>query len=495
MLHRQSAPWLLAGALALVSGVAACNGDEDDGGTDALPNDTGMKADGGVDTGVVDTGVDGGTDPFACDPGATAIPGGGRTGGAIAGTLNVFVLDFDDAPFAGATVNVSRGSYEATAVTGADGCLQFEDAALDGPTTIDVYVADRVYARNQDVNAAEITLVTAPKNAPPPNFGSISGMVTNLDVLGSTTATIAQFAAIDGFAPDFFTAAPMQAVRQGTQGVPTNLALVGAMDFDFRDYTSAVLPNTKGVSATAGLVSFNALGQPSFNVTHHGYLTNLDIGPGEMLTAQQIELTHPLDQALNVTVGAGVGLPNFGAFQFLEFPGDGFVFAGGGQQPRPANGVPTLPQVPALTGSAAGARYVMAVQETGPSGFSLIVEVGAGPNFAMGDLPPIPVVTVNGRDVSVTADARTEVVQYFVFQGQNDLLWVGIDFVPDNGSSSITIPMPPEGLDDIVAGNRMLVVRAIYGDGTIDFDEIDFSVTNPFAHIRGFLGAVQTVSF
>src|SRR5688572_6109061 len=71
--------------------------------------------------------------------------GGGVAGGSIRGELNVFVLDDDDAPIAGASVRVG-GATDAeplVGTTGANGLVTFSDDGLAGKQTITASASGR----------------------------------------------------------------------------------------------------------------------------------------------------------------------------------------------------------------------------------------------------------------------------------------------------------------------------------------------------------------
>src|SRR5687768_14920852 len=139
--------------LALSVGTLACS--EDD--TGAL-NDVGQRADGGTmardasslsDAGLLSDAGAGGSDasspPLGCDPTARPIPGGGATGGAIAGKATVFVLTAETAaPIVDGTVVLELAARTLTNVTDASGCVRFEGGDVVGPAAVHVFVGGRV---------------------------------------------------------------------------------------------------------------------------------------------------------------------------------------------------------------------------------------------------------------------------------------------------------------------------------------------------------------
>jgi hypothetical protein len=105
-----------------------------------------------------------------------AAPGGGVQEGAIHGELNVFVIDADDAPVAGAMVRVGDAAAAAplTGTTDASGLVTFEDDTLKGAQTITVTASGFAAQTWIGANGAVVTIPLTSTGAPatPPSTRS-----------------------------------------------------------------------------------------------------------------------------------------------------------------------------------------------------------------------------------------------------------------------------------------------------------------------------------
>ena len=188
------------------------------------------------------------------------------SGGPAAGRVTVYVQDSGDreTPLAGAVVLIENASGSWQGTTGADGCLQFDDGALTGAYDMTVFSENRNYVSVFGLGAAVqmIGPTAIGGTQPPAPSATASGVITNLDILTATTATIAQAVFVNPISLDLFGGQPQQPNRANTM-VGANIAIVGTPNFAFPDYSLLFNPNaTIGIFGVGAIVEFPALGNP-----------------------------------------------------------------------------------------------------------------------------------------------------------------------------------------------------------------------------------------
>ncbi len=128
--------------------------------------------------------------------GGHAFDFGGTSGGPVAGSLTVTVVDAQDgSPIQGAWVMVGPEAGDPFAVnygqTGAGGQIVFTDGSLSGPSTVTAAKDGYRVITLIDVDAAQVTLplelftVYAPADPPLDTGAIVQGSVTNMDDLAS----------------------------------------------------------------------------------------------------------------------------------------------------------------------------------------------------------------------------------------------------------------------------------------------------------------------
>lgn len=124
-----------------------------------------------------------GNDQNLVDP--QLIAGGGLGSGAIAGRVNVYVIDADtDQPISGADVYVGEpGSDPFQGVTDSSGLYTLDDGSLDGPTTVTVS-ADGYPAQTWfGANGANITIPLSSGTAAAVPTATLTGTIAGWDSL------------------------------------------------------------------------------------------------------------------------------------------------------------------------------------------------------------------------------------------------------------------------------------------------------------------------
>ncbi len=117
----------------------------------------------------------------------TPAEGGGVSGGAVKGELNVFVVDsLTGDPISGAAVRVGEPEESAPIEgdTGASGLVIFTEASLAGAQVIHASAAGHAPATWFGANGAVVTLALAPTGTPAaPDIATVSGTIEGWDAV------------------------------------------------------------------------------------------------------------------------------------------------------------------------------------------------------------------------------------------------------------------------------------------------------------------------
>lgn len=291
---------------------------------------------------------DGGSDPVPGQP----TPGGGVTGGAIDGALTVFVLDENDAPIAGATVQVGA----LTAATDGDGRARLEDPSITGSQVVTASDSGRTVATWVGVTADQVTIVLGPRTRPAVATATASGTVDlPSPSFGKYTVALVLYSQTGEYG------APENTIVQPMNGdSPVNLC-VRTSDFDpsscdwqmkvrtGRQVHYAIIAegDPNGTTSDASDDTFDLLG--------YAVGSPMDVSAGQSITGETF--TAISDGALtnaSISIPNGTsGLNDPVALPFLDLGADGqLVFP-----------LPTLrpgasaTRLPALTGMFSGAHY------------------------------------------------------------------------------------------------------------------------------------------
>lgn len=443
----------------------ACSGDGDDdpvtfrdGGVvrDAgPPRDAGPERDAGP--------RDGGLVEETCDVGPLAELGYG--GGAIAGSLYVHVrAAADDSPVFGATVIVQGAGTEEIKTTNSMGCAPFDIAS--GPVDVHIMADDFTWFSQIGLPAQNMTVALTPIGAGAPvEQATVQGNVLGIDLVPTTTtATVGRAGVVGPLATSVFNgvgAPAMQPMRPG--GTFGNNIVIQGAGRDFLDYSLDVFSGAfRGLSVLAGEVQFQSIGGGvEFNATHWGFIPTLMISPNEVLTGQDITVTHPVDGAsfdISYT-NPNPGLDAENAFSFIFFPDGGSVFIGGQEA---MNQMATF-EVPTLDGPLTGATYAGGVQvQDAPqqaTRLSLVMNPGStAPALDLGAVPDAPAVpTATGRTISVGV-VDSDFTTIFI-NGQQGTVWTIVATETTAGTYTVTLPEAPPALTDALSGQRGVIVQ------------------------------------
>ncbi|MEQ9496974.1 MAG: hypothetical protein RIT81_08945 [Deltaproteobacteria bacterium] len=445
----------------------------DGGARDGGARDAGAK-DG--DAGIADGGH---TDAGASGPcrGATPLERSGTVGAPVAGGLVAFVRDGEGEPYVGATVVLEAGGMRWEQVVGPLGCAVFEDDAIVAPLAVHAFQplgTEFPTARSFVGYDRDVVTFFIPDDPEPPGTTStstaqITGTVTNLEVLGSSTAETARLVRVSSYASD---ANSVRAdLREGTPF--STAAVVEGGGFDFPEYQLTAHFDER---ATVNLIAYGSLydavdgrRQP---MTHLGFLPGVVVTPDRTLTGRDISLDHALTERIVVTPNGGPPLEEAAIYVEL-LPAEGGAIGLGGTF---GDAVPASFEVnaPPREGALAEAMFRATVYALSFDSDRrwFVSRVGAGPTLDLPAPPAFPTnYRTNGRTLEVDLDPRTgdsAVVRAHIGPAPHDAdLWRV--FVHAPGSAlSVTFPEVPAGAASPPAAFWFSVSAEGEGGGAMD---------------------------
>jgi hypothetical protein len=433
-------------------------------------------------------------DPFA----------GGFSGGAMAGTLNVVVLDqFTKDGIPGAFVAVgdpNTTAYRGT--TDALGQITFSGPDLVGPHTVTAWAADHEVASFHCFDAANVTLwlrapIPPPDNGPPP-IGTNGARIKGHVMFGDGVGLGSPFWHLvpEPRTPTERKRIYVTSAAGSLTGAPS--PPLAAIDYAYDParlawpYEVAARPGALAVVALAGLYDSardpDGNGNLGFEPFAVGVARGVLVGPGEDKTGVDIVVNVPLDSAMRVQLrdpppldSPGWRGPNVYVFRGgADLGGEGLVHFGkhglplvaGGLQAgetRFPDGAPalTVGAIPALIQGISDGSYAIsagAYTETGGPPFSVRVVRGvtntASP-IVIDDFlgvpratDPAPAGVATGRHVRLADEGPPDATPTFRLHMLSDELgnpvWRGITCgamtdVPLADLSSIGVNYPPSG--------------------------------------------------
>ena len=435
-------------------------------------------------------------DPFA----------GGFSGGHLAGTLNVVVLDQntkDGIPGAFVAVgDPNTTPYRGT--TDALGQITFSGPDLVGPQTVTAYAADHEVGSFHCFDAANVTLwlrtpIPPPDSGPPPigpDGAHVRGHVVFGDGVGLGSPCW-------NLVPEPRTPTEKKRIYVTT----ASSSITGApapplapIDYSFDParlawpYEVSARPGALAVVAVAGLYDPardpSGTGYDGFEPFAVGVARGVLVGPGEDKTGVDIVVDVPLDSALRVQLAdppalhtpgqrgpttyvfrggvdlGGEGLVHFGRHGLWP-PSGAQLLPGETQFPDGATAL-TVGAIPALTRALGDGSYAMtagAYTDGGGPPFSVRVVRGVTATAAplvIGDFLPVPRAAdppSNGaatrRHVALTSEPPAHAVPTFRLHMLSDAMgnpvWRGITCgdltdvtLPDLSSIGVSYPAPGE---------------------------------------------------
>lgn len=413
-------------------------------------------------------------------PAFKAIPGGGTTGGKIAGALTVFLVDHSDRPVEGALVRAVTSAKTVEGTTNADGRVDLSDEALKAPIALHYFKAGYSFGTAIGFDARAVTVRTAPLTPAVASIGTVTGTVSGWDLLPPITASSGRVAVISALGQDLED--PEQEARPGTatpnnpSGVGSNVCIVGQPPFPRqRDFGLRLDTRATALWALGG--TFTPGASPPVSLTHVGVRTTVDAAAAVSRAGNDIALSHALDQDLEIQLtgaapaGLGEGLATFA----LQLPGNG---------PIAPLAIAPLTQGrgrskgPTLDRAFAGASYLAALSFSSPE------QVGGAPaqtvsaiargtekNFTVANvITPVGRPTAEGRKLTVTPSPSADFHSYDLLRADGIVVW---EVAILGGGGEVTLPSVPEGLADPLTGTITVEVSAA-DTGDADLNAIEF---------------------
>jgi hypothetical protein len=413
------------------------------------------------------------------------VVGGGVTGGAIAGRLNVFVIDEAvGAGISGATVQVGDGP---TATTDADGLAVFADAALSGPQTVTATASGHVAGTWVGVAGSSVTIPLETTVVP---TASASGTIAGWDGLPAPAFGNYNLAVIL-YTLTADIGARENTLTQGTSGgAPVNTCLRSAVS----NSCAWQLTTRVGVqSHYAVIVEGNPQGTTSdpsddtYQLIGYAIGASMGLAPGQQVTGETLQLVATGSHA-GMTVGfpgAPAGLGDVIALPMLDLDdGSGrIVFP----LPTVTPGAAST-QVIAPSGRFAGSYDVVGVAS--PPGaaaapYSTTIERGAAPgSVQLAPWLPAPAQLAVSGDTVTFADVGPDAVRYATFERGGTRLWT-VSIL--DRSTSFTLPAVTP--DPLGTGTIELEITAADVGA---YDASDFHVDDFTAGLARAAGATTT---
>jgi hypothetical protein len=447
--------------------------------------DAGIAGDGGMssDAAALDAAYDAGV--------ASPIPGGGAGGGPINGHVIVFVLDRQTHnPIAEAVVQVDATPNPLTAMTNAEGRADIGSPSLTGAINVHVFASAYPYQTTLNINAMILTFELEKATSSASMLGTISGTIGGWSVLPTPTSTTTfQFGSVTAINKRLFDASNtiQQDLRTG-QLVPTNVAIHNLYD----DYSIKVDPNaTAGLAVIGGLLTLRPRGQPPLaRTTHIGILAPIGVNANMVLSGQNIDFSHALDQTISIMLMGAPDLPRKQIIAEVALP-NGAGYAPIALAAASRTGTASV-MAPALTGSLNGGQYVSAaiVQDNGnQTSIAVARSAQSGPITIDGFLSPPQGISATRRTISATP-VTNATVHSFTIAKSAGLAWT-INAV-NLTRLMITLPEVPSGFVDPVTGTAVLTVGATR---LVDIDLNNSSANDYLEHATAIASNSAMVNF
>lgn len=388
------------------------------------------------------------------------IPGGGTSGGRIAGALAVFV-ETERTPVEGATVLLEASGTTESKTTDTEGLVEFEIQGLAPPVAVHVFHPDHPFSSVFGLEASVITLPLAPaddRESGPPEVATISGNIIGLEAVG--TQEDVRIAVAEPFGETI--SLVQQEMRMN--GVQANTAVLSPPPGpSVEDYSLRFDTRAEGVLVRAGTINE----QQELETTHFGFYLGLDASEGESIEGADVELTHPLSRQAQVSATGPAELTSGSVGALLEIPNDG-----GRLFLSYSEGTSATIRHPELTGVLAGGRVLAfaSLESADETAFgSGLVDLTSGDaTLSVPGLPGEP--ALDGRTLSATP-SEGAVLHTFEIEAPGDgaALWSAA--VLDGGNA--TLPAVPAGFTDPLSGEREISAVALYVDG-VDIQNVRF---------------------
>ncbi len=444
-----------------------------------------------------------------CQSPEAPILRGGAAGGPLSGELLVHVIDsYDGTPRPGALVRLDAPE-RIEGMTDETGCVQFTGAVLRSFANVSVFERGRSFVTLFGQTRRELTVLTLdPTVTPPfvlPPSASVSGVVTNLEVLTATSLTsskaVARIADLRPITKVFTGGPPSGLTRPGYPSIPRARAYVGPLSpttptaIDFTDVSTVFDPSdVLGFWLDGGTQESDPSGARANFPTHLGVYRALRPAAGENPTGLEFELDIPREETLSIRAGA---IPNIFTnklyLPFVSFPDDNGIIEMGTSRPYVG---PTTVSVPALTGSLQGAVYGALLIASGrmfPGPALRLVLRSQNPSIDFGNTPSPPRVSVDGRVLRFDIDQDGGSMVLVTITRNDRVLWLVRVLEPRRLNFEVDLADVPGGLDDLLAGEPTEVQVSLFRfESGVSAHEVDWFI--PEMERRTVLFATDTIN-
>jgi hypothetical protein len=415
------------------------------------------------------------------------VPGGGISGGAINGALNVYVIDEDtNAPIAGASLLVAAGTASpCMGLTDSTGLATFDSMDCPGlrnAVTVTASATGYAPATWIGANGANMTMTIRATTRPTPDSATVSGTIAGWESLPAPASGHMTLAAIAGSQTTDL-GDPANNLQQGTRNIsvagtalttsiPANACVRSAL---VDDCNWQLVARTGAQAHFAIIVDDDQNGTPDDSsddiITPVGWavLTGLNLVAGQTVANETLPAVAAGDlQPFTAAFPAlPAGMTYFTAFPMIELPG------GMGRIPAviPALGAKTTTtSVPKLGGTTtaglAGGSYDLLAQAQAtqtasePATLAWMHGVNAASTVTLASWlsPPTAIALLSGRYSFVPTTGATLHQAEFSDPASGDRTWIVTIF---DGSSSFTLPgLSPDPLAT-AGGTDTLKVSAL----------------------------------
>lgn len=407
----------------------------------------------------------------------TLIPGGGVTDPGIDGEVNVYVIDDDDAPIVGATVQI--GDKEG--VTDADGL--FVVTGVSGPQTAAIKATGYSSSVWVGLDSANLTVVLDPMPAPveTPPQAELAGTITGWDALAAPPANHLTIALVSYSQTTELgdPANELQPPSSGTQ-IPAN-ACVRTPAGPQPACAWRINARTGRVQAWATIIDLDNRGTPADEsddlATVTGFATGTPVTVADRANQSGLALTI-LAAGSTTTAQVGFGSPPAGLTETFGIVGVEIGDAGILQVGTAANATTSV-VLPSLSAIAGGTYRLTAIAQEditdGTAAQSIVLRRGltAASAIAAGEWLPTP--------TGLSSDRSSVSFGHVTGAGVHIL---EIDTAPASGRPSRAMSVAV--LDDTATvalptafaplPSGPITVRAVAADVGADFDTRDFAI-------------------
>lgn len=389
------------------------------------------------------------------------IPGGGTSGGRIAGALAVFV-EVERSPVEGATVVVEANGASETMTTDAMGLVELEIPGLAPPANVHVFHPDHPFSSVYGLQASVLTIPLQPaeeeQQGTTPEVATISGRIIGLGEIG--TSDDVRIAVAEPFGESI----TLVQQEMHENGVQKNTAVISPPPGPtVEEYSLRFDVRAEGVLVRAGTLDE----QQQLQTTHFGLHLGLDAAEGESITGTDIELSHALTQEVEVTATGPAELTSGYVGSLLELPNEsGRLFLAFRE------GTSATVRYPELTGMLSGGRVLAFVslesEDDTAFGSALVVVGGTDVSVSVPALPGVPML--EGRTLSAVASSGAELHTLEIEDpADGTTLW---DVAVLDGTTA-NLPDVPAGFTDPLSGERRIAAVALHIEG-VDFQNTRF---------------------